>query len=102
MEEAVVELLSAMMEGNGLEEEDLVSVVFSQTDDLDADNPARCARTAGFAEVPLFCTQEPRYPDSLPRTVRVLLTAERNGWPAGVRHVYLRGARSLRPDLQGR
>ncbi|MFW6214980.1 MAG: chorismate mutase [Alkalispirochaetaceae bacterium] len=100
MERGVTELLLAILGRNGLLEEQIVSVIFSQTDDLDADNPARCARTLGFASVPLFCTREPSYPGSLPLTVRVLLTAERENWSEPVRHVYLGGARQLRPDLQ--
>ena len=101
MERGVTTLLRELLERNGLTEGELVSVVFSQTRDLDGENPARCARTMGFAEVPLFCTQEPDYPNSLPRTLRVLLTAERLSWPRGVQPVYLGGARSLRPDLDG-
>jgi chorismate mutase len=100
MEEGVTMLLGELLRRNDLREDEIVSVIFSQTEDLDADNPARCARTVGFSEVPLFCTQEPRYPDSLPMVVRVLLTAERPAWEEPVAPVYLGGAETLRPDLQ--
>ena len=99
MREGVVELLDEILSRNFLQEREIVSIIFSQTEDLDADNPARCARTVGFAEVPLFCTQEPRYPGSLARVVRVLLTAERDEWNGQPTPVYLRGAQQLRPDL---
>jgi chorismate mutase len=99
MESAVTELLRSLLEANSIGETDIVSVIFSQTRDLDADNPARCARTDGFSGVPLFCTQEPDYPNSLPRVVRVLLTAEREEWSAPAKPVYIGGAEALRPDL---
>lgn len=99
MEAGVTELLSSLLEANGIREEEIVSIIFSQTRDLDADNPARCARTDGFSAVPLFCTQEPDYPNSLPRVVRVLLTAERESWPLPLKPIYLGGAEALRPDL---
>lgn len=99
MEAGVTELLRSLLQENDLGEKDIVSVVFSQTRDLDADNPARCARTEGYSTVPLFCTQEPVYPDSLPRVVRVLVTAERERWSSPAKPVYLGGAEALRPDL---
>ena len=99
MTAGVTRLLREVMARNDLEESDLVSVIFSQTEDLDSENPARCARTVGFGEVPLFCTQEPRYPNSLPLVVRVLITAEREEWSGPARAVYLDGAERLRPDL---
>lgn len=99
METAVARLLKELLQRNRLEEEDLVSVLFSQTEDLDADNPARCLRLIGFSDVPLFCTQEPRYPSSLPRVIRVLVTAERDSWESPPTPVYLEGAEKLRPDL---
>jgi len=99
MKEGVVELLNEIVRRNELEEAEIVSIVFSQTEDLDAENPARCLRTVGFDGVPLFCTQEPRYPDSLPRVVRVLVTAERERWERPPAPVYLGAAAGLRPDL---
>jgi chorismate mutase len=97
--EAVQRLIPQLCRENGLTEEDIVSIIFSQTRDLTAGNPAACLREVGYAETPLFCTQEPEYPDSLPLILRVLLTFRA---PAKVspRPVYLGRAAALRPDLQ--
>jgi chorismate mutase len=96
--EAVQRLVTELCERNSVSEEQIVSIVFSQTRDLVHANPARCLRRIGFAAVPLFCTQEPEYPDAQPRIVRVLMTyrAEEEHTP---RPVYLGRAASLRPDL---
>lgn len=98
MTEAAAELVRAVLEANEIAEEAIVSIVFSQTGDLAAENPARALRRSGYAGTPLFCTSEPAYPESLPRTLRVLLTFEQAARRA-VRPVYLGGARVLRPDI---
>jgi len=98
MTEGVGRLLSRMLEANGFAEDNIVSILFSQTTDLSAENPARALRRSGFAQTPLFCTSEPSYPDSLPRVLRVLVTVE-VAERFEVRPVYLDGARRLRPDI---
>ncbi|MFP4066362.1 MAG: chorismate mutase [Spirochaetaceae bacterium] len=101
MEQGVSRLFESLLTANDVHEDRIVSVVFSQTQDLCAENPARALRRTGAAAgTALFCTQEPTYPDSLPRVVRILLTFES---PRGgaVHPVYLEGARRLRPDLSG-
>jgi chorismate mutase len=100
MTEAVGSLVHAALERNAILECDIVSVIFSQTPDLRSENPARALRRVGFSETPLFCTSEPAYPDSLPRTLRILITFEQST-PAPVEPVYLGGARALRPDITG-
>jgi chorismate mutase len=104
MEAAVSRILDALLSQNALSESRIVSIVFSQTHDLVGENPARALRRseggARFAATPLFCTQEPEYPDSLPRIVRVLLTFEREEGGEAT-PVYLDGAELLRPDLAG-
>ena len=95
---ATEELLSAVMERNALEVEQLVSIIFTATRDLVADFPAVAAREMGLSHVPLLCAQEIPVADAMPRVVRVLIhcyaPAERP-----IRHVYLRDARQLRLDL---
>jgi chorismate mutase len=97
--EAVQKLVSALCRENSVHEEDIVSIVFSQTRDLTSANPAACLRRVGYSETPLFCTQEPEYPDSLPRILRVLLTfrAQSRVSPCPI---YLGRAAALRPDLR--
>ena len=85
---------------NSLAAEDLVSCIFTCTDDLDAEFPAVAARRMGLSKVPLLCAREIPVPGSLPRVIRVLLHtyAPSEHEP---RHVYLGEARRLRLDLEG-
>ena len=96
MEEAVVEMVEALMARNQLRPEDITWAIFTVTHDLDADFPARAARLAGWHQVPMICSREIPVPGSMPRVVRVLLHVESEGV---THHVYLRGAQALRPDL---
>jgi chorismate mutase len=97
---ATEELVRAVMERNSLDPEQMVSCIFTCTDDLDAEFPAVAARRLGLSAVPLLCAREIHVPGALPRVIRLLLHcyAETDSEP---RHVYLREAESLRRDLQG-
>lgn len=102
--EAGIRLVRAVLAANDLAETDLVSLVFSLTADLRSANPATGLRSAGFAQVPLFCVQEAAVEGSMPRVIRLLATFnEPASWAASGRAraeaVYLDGARDLRPDL---
>lgn len=97
--EATGELLAALVAANGIEVDDLASALFSLTPDLDAAFPAMAARALGWVDVPLFDVQEVPVPGSLPRCIRVLLHWNTDRPAREVVHVYLRGARALRPDL---
>lgn len=99
MTEAVTELVTAMLERNGIGGEDLVSIVFTATPDLVCMFPAAAARGLGLGDVPLLCAQEIAVPGALSRVVRVLAHAELAIPRAEVSHVYLRGAEVLRQDL---
>jgi chorismate mutase len=96
---ATTELMQALIERNDLSPENVVSCIFTVTDDLDAEFPAVAARALGFDAVPLLCAREIPVPGSLPRVIRVLI----HYYPAdgsGASHVYLRGASALRSDLE--
>jgi chorismate mutase len=97
---ATEELMRELLEGNRLAAEDLVSCIFTLTDDLDAEYPAVAARNLGLTRVPLLCAREIPVPGSLPRVIRVLIHCYA---PTGheARHVYLREAQALRQDLTG-
>jgi chorismate mutase len=93
---------------NSLSEDNVVSILFSVTDDLTAANPAAGLRRDGFSLTPLFCVQEARMEGKMPRIIRVLLTAQtEESFTRGkaskkkAAHVYLDGAEALRPDLKG-
>ncbi len=98
--EATDELMREVIDRNGLRVEDMVSCIFTCTDDLDAEFPAVAARRMGLSAVPLLCTREMPVPGSLPRVIRMMLHAYAEpDTPA--RHVYLREAVALRRDLEG-
>ncbi len=99
---ATRELLSQMAAANGLAAEDIASALFTTTHDLTAAFPAQAARELGWQQVPLLDAQEIPVPGSLPRCVRVLLHWNTDRPQSEVRHVYLRGAALLRPDLEMR
>jgi chorismate mutase len=97
--ERVVELLREMIDRNGIDHDDIVSILFTATDDIHATFPATAARTFGLGDVPLICARELDIVDATPRCIRVLmhLTTERSR--SELRHVYLEGASGLRDDL---
>ncbi|MCR4426230.1 MAG: chorismate mutase [Firmicutes bacterium] len=97
--EATRELLEAMTRENALEPGSIVSALFTVTDDLNAEFPAAAARAIGWTEVALMCAREIPVPGSIGRCIRVLVHAYMASDAGNVHHVYLREARSLRPDL---
>ncbi len=97
---ATRELLLAIIQANPtLLPEDIASVLFTVTEDICSVYPAKAARGLGWTEVPLMCSQEIPVEGSLPLCIRVLIIWNTALGQAEVRHVYLREAVSLRPDL---
>jgi chorismate mutase len=92
-------LLERIVAANNLAVEDVASVIFTATPDLDAAYPARAMREMGWVNVPLLCMQEMAVADSLPRCIRVLVHWNTGLPPDQIRHIYLGQARALRPDL---
>jgi chorismate mutase len=97
--DATTELMREIMGRNSLAPEQVVSCIFTVTDDLTAEFPAVAARALGFERVPLLCAREIPVPGSLPRVIRVLIHYYADG-EHEARHVYLREAATLREDLQ--
>ncbi|MEX2290874.1 MAG: chorismate mutase [Mycobacteriales bacterium] len=97
--DATTELLQEVLARNALSPDDLISVVFTATPDLTAEFPAYAARQMGLVDVPLLCTGEIAVPGAMPRVLRLLAHVETDRPRAEVRHVYLRGAATLRTDL---
>jgi chorismate mutase len=97
--DATGRLLSAMLQRNAVDTEDLVSILFTATGDLRSAFPAEAARRMGLGAVPLMCAQEIPVDGSMPRIVRILLHFHSDLPLTGVAHVYLDGAESLRDDL---
>src|ERR1700676_3494784 len=94
---ATTELMSALLERNGLGPDQIVSCIFTATNDLNAEYPAVAARRIGFERVPLLCAREMAVPGSLPRVIRVLIHYYAQEDHVA-KHVYLRDAIALRGD----
>lgn len=99
MVEAVVELMTAMLERNRITTDALVSVILTATPDLVSEFPATAARRMGIGDVPLLSAQEIGVIGAMERVVRVLAHIDIDRPRAEIVHVYLRGAEALRRDL---
>jgi chorismate mutase len=97
--EATAELVAEVMARNELVTDDVISVLFTATQDLTAEFPALAARKTGFHDVPLLCATEIDMPGAMPRVVRLLMHVETQRARSEIRHVYLRGAAALRLDI---
>ena len=95
---ATTELLRRIAELNDLKSADIISVIFTVTPDLRSAFPAHAARELGWNDVALLCTMEIPVPGAIARCIRVLLHVETSTPRKQLRHVYLRGARELRPE----
>jgi chorismate mutase len=97
--ERVVALLRLILERNGLEEGDLISILFTATEDISSMFPATAARSMGLGAVPLICARELSITGSVPRCIRVMLHVTTERARDEIHHVYLEGAQGLRDDL---
>lgn len=95
---ATDELLRALIDANGLQPDDIVSGLFTVTNDLDAAFPARAAEEFGWNIVALLHATEIPVPGSLPKCIRLLVHAYTARSRGEIKHCYLRGATALRPD----
>ena len=95
---ATADLMGALIDRNGLEPSDFVSVIFTCTDDLDAQFPAVAARELGLDRVPLLCNREMDVPGAMERVIRVLAHYHAPGDHRPT-HVYLGETQKLRADL---
>jgi chorismate mutase len=93
---AVEKLCGAITRENQLAPTEIISAIFTLTPDLSSAFPALAARRQGWGDVPMLCAQEIPVKGALARVCRVLLHVRREG---PIVHVYLEGARALRPDL---
>ena len=95
----VIALLDALFERNGLDHDDLISVLFTATDDIRSAFPALAARKFGLGDVPLICARELDIEGGTPRCIRVMIHLVTERPRSELHHVYLEGARNLRDDL---
>ena len=92
-------LVSAMLDRNEVSKDDLISVVFTATDDVHSMFPATAAREIGLGDVPLLCARELDIAGATPMCIRVLMHVMTNKARSELHHVYLEGAKGLRDDL---
>lgn len=97
--ERVQALLGAMLDRNDVSKDDLISIVFTATDDVRSMFPAAAARAIGMGDVPLLCARELDIEGGTPLCIRVLMHVTTERSRGELHHVYLEGARGLRDDL---
>ena len=88
-----------MLERNGATNDQLISILFTATDDIHSVFPASAARQLGLGDVPLICARELDIVGATPHCIRVMIHLETDRARAELHHVYLEGARGLRDDL---
>ena len=98
---AARELLEILMERNNVTSDQVASALFTTTSDLDAEFPAVAAREMGWGNIALMCSHEMRVPGSLDRCLRILIHINTQKDQGDIQHVYLHGAKELRPDFSG-
>lgn len=96
---ATKEILTELMNRNSINARDIACIIFSSTPDLNAAYPASAARDLGLIEVPLFGAQEIDVPDSPAKCIRILILLNTDKAQEEIKHIYLKGAQALRPDL---
>ena len=96
---ATLELIKAIEDANGLKRADSISIIFTVTKDLTAVFPAAAAREFGLTFVPLLDMQAPDIDGALEKCIRIMIHINTDKTKEEINHVYLRGAKALRPDL---
>lgn len=98
--DATKELLLDMIAKNEIRDEDIASIFFTLTDDLNAEFPAVAARELGMKDVPLICAREISIEKAMKKCIRILIHINSTKAQKDIVHSYLREAVKLRPDLQ--
>ncbi len=96
---ATQELVREVMEQNSISSQNVVSILFTATADLNAEFPATAARALGLDDVPLMCAQEINVPGSMPRCIRLMMYVDVPKSKAQIQHIFLGDAKSLRKDI---
>ena len=97
--ERMVELLTELFDRNTIDHDDVISIIFTATDDIRCTFPATAARAFGLGDVPLICARELDVEGATPRCVRVMLHLEPPRARRDLHRVYQHGAANLRDDL---
>ncbi|GKX30142.1 hypothetical protein SH1V18_26220 [Vallitalea longa] len=92
-------LLKEILNRNNINNEEIISIIFTATKDLTAAYPAIGARELGIVHGALMCVSEMYVENSLEKCLRVMINVNQNKLQKEVKHVYLKEAVKLRPDL---
>ena len=95
-------LLREMIKANDIDKDDMASIIFTATENLNAAFPAKAAREMGVLNIPLLCSREINVPNSLQSCLRILILFNTNKTPDDIKHIYLKGAADLRADDNSR
>jgi chorismate mutase len=97
--ERVKALLAELFDRNDVDKDDLISILFTATDDITSVFPAEAARAFGLGDVPLICARELSVEGGTPLCIRILVHLSTERSRQDLHHVYLEGAKALRDDL---
>jgi chorismate mutase len=97
--ERVLALLQGLLDANQINHDDIISVLFTATDDIHSMFPAAAARKFGWGDVPLICARELDITNATPMCIRVMVHFNTERPRSALHHVYLEGAVALRDDL---
>ena len=92
-------LLLEIEEKNNLKKSNVISMLFSSTKDLNAEYPAKAARLLGYTQCGLMCFNEMEVINSTRKCIRVMFLYKSSLEQKNIKHVYLKGAKTLRTDL---
>ena len=101
VQQRTIALLNEMVDRNGVDHDDIISILFTATDDIHSTFPAAAARVAGFGDVPLICARELDIDNATRNCIRIMMHISTERSRSELRHVYLEGAAGLRDDLPG-
>jgi chorismate mutase len=97
---ATERLLKELISKNQIIPEDVASIFISVTEDITSDFPAKAVRRfEGWSYVPVMCMREIPVPNSLELCIRVMIHLNTDKSQQDMEHIYLEGAKVLRPDL---
>ncbi|NJD03055.1 MAG: chorismate mutase [Ruminiclostridium sp.] len=92
-------LLKEIIKENSIDMDEIISVFFTVTRDINAEFPAVAARKLGWTNIALLCTNEIDVPGSMEKCIRVMLHFNSDKKNSELKHIYRNEARKLRPDL---
>lgn len=98
--EETKKMLRKIIELNDINIDEIISVFFTMTKDLDAVYPAVAIREMGIVNAALMCYAELDVENSLEKCIRVMVQVDVNKKQRDCKHVYVNGAVGLRKDLE--